>query len=283
MDEETKENIFEPFFTTKEPGQGTGLGLATVYGIVKQNGGSIHVYSEMGKGTTFKIYFPPYESQEETTSEDAIKSELPSGTETVLLVEDEVALLALGTRMLEGLGYQVLSASSPAEAIQLARDHEGKIHLLLTDVVMPKMNGWEVSRIVTEDRPDIKTLFVSGYTAGSIGNHGVLEEGMVFLAKPFSRDDLAYKVREALESLGKSGPFGLRGFRDVEYESSAPSTRQMIPQPPAFAFGFLKVRIAGRKRLPPPAVDGPLRDRPARPRRSRSVPRKGAHPRRGEG
>jgi two-component system, cell cycle sensor histidine kinase and response regulator CckA len=200
MDRETQAHIFEPFFTTKDVGDGTGLGLATVYGIVKQNDGYINVYSEPGKGTTFRIYLPECESEKAVT-EARVSAEAPTGAEIVLLVEDEEALLKLSKRQLESLGYTVLAAAGPNQALQLAEQYAGVIHLLMTDVVMPDMNGRDLWQRLSALRPEIKCLFMSGYTADAIAHRGVLEEGIHFLQKPFSRESAATHVREAL-----SGP-----------------------------------------------------------------------------
>ncbi len=198
MDKETLSLVFEPFFTTKPRGQGTGLGLATVYGIVKQNNGFINVYSEQGKGTTFRIYFSAHEA-EPRVEVKADHSEKPSGTETILVVEDEESLLQLNIKMLEQLGYTVLPANSPSKAILLAEQYDGAIHLLLTDVILPEMSGRDLWRRLNEIRPDLKCLYMSGYTANVITHHGVLDQDVHFLQKPFSRRDLADKIREALE------------------------------------------------------------------------------------
>lgn len=199
MDKETIDKIFEPFFTTKEVGRGTGLGLSTVYGIVKQNGGFINVYSEPGKGTTFKIYLSRHAGKAEMIeTEGAVKIPASLG-ETLLLVEDEDSILKLGQKILDELGYAVLTAGTPKEAIHLAQAHTGEIQLLITDVVMPEMNGRELAEQIHALRPKIKTLFMSGYTADVIAHHGVLEAGVHFLQKPFSRSDLGSKVREALD------------------------------------------------------------------------------------
>jgi two-component system, cell cycle sensor histidine kinase and response regulator CckA len=198
MDKETQANLFEPFFTTKETGKGTGLGLATVYGIVKQNNGFITVDSEMGKGTTFKIYLPRHAGEiEETFLESAAELLLGMG-EIVLLVEDEPKIIKMGKMMLEKLGYQVLTAETPCRAIDLAAEHAGKIDLLMTDVVMPGMNGRDLAEKLQVLYPDLKRLFMSGYTADVIAHHGVLNEGVHFIQKPFSMKDLAARVREAL-------------------------------------------------------------------------------------
>jgi signal transduction histidine kinase/CheY-like chemotaxis protein len=199
MDKETLDNLFEPFYTTKEVGRGTGLGLATIYGIVKQNNGFINVYSEAGKGTTFKIYLPRHAGEGlKIRAESA--AENPKGRgETVLVVEDEASILKLANRILDGLGYNVLTARTPAEAMALTEEHAGELHLLITDVVMPEMNGRELAGRLHVLNPDLKTLFMSGYTADVIAHRGVLEEGVCFMPKPFSIKDLAVKVREALD------------------------------------------------------------------------------------
>jgi PAS domain S-box-containing protein len=198
MDQETQERLFEPFFTTKEPGKGTGLGLATVYGIVKQNNGFIYVYSEPGKGTTFRVYLPRYQSAPEEERPRPTPDEIPRGRETVLLVEDKPVVLDLCTAMLENLGYEVLPAADQKEALRLAREHPGEIHLLLTDVIMPGMNGRDLKDQILPLRPEIKCLFMSGYTANVIVHHGVLEEGINFIEKPFTRHSLAVKLRQVL-------------------------------------------------------------------------------------
>ncbi|MDX9818829.1 MAG: PAS domain S-box protein [Desulfococcus multivorans] len=199
MDKETLESIFEPFFTTKDVRRGTGLGLATVYGIVKQNNGFINVYSEPGKGTTFKIYLPRHQGPATTSSPDP-PVEIPLGRgETILLVEDEPAILKVGAMMLEGLGYRVLTADTPTSAMRLADAHVDKIHLLVTDVVMPEMNGRDLANQLKARCPEIRTLFMSGYTANVIAHRGVLDVGVYFIQKPFSRKDLGIKVRGILD------------------------------------------------------------------------------------
>jgi two-component system, cell cycle sensor histidine kinase and response regulator CckA len=197
MNQEIQEHIFEPFYTTKGVGQGTGLGLATIYGIVKQNSGFINVYSEPGRGTTFRIYFPQYSGKVGAIDSDKVQA-LQQGVETILLVEDESAILRLGKRMLERLGYRVLAAGTPGEALRLAEQNPGVIDLLMTDVVMPEMNGRDLARRLLSLYPDIKRLFMSGYTADVIAHHGVLDEGVYFIQKPFSKAELSAKVREAL-------------------------------------------------------------------------------------
>jgi two-component system, cell cycle sensor histidine kinase and response regulator CckA len=198
MSQDTINKIFEPFFTTKEAGRGTGLGLATVYGIIKQNGGYITVYSEPGIGTTFKIYLP--RSYGEATALDTKISieHLTAHGETILLVEDDMTILMLAQAMLEHLGYTVLSADTPNEAIRIAKNKGSEIQLLITDIVMPEMNGKELAQLLLEIVPGIKYMFSSGYTADTITHHGILDEGANFLEKPYSVNSLGSKVREVL-------------------------------------------------------------------------------------
>jgi CheY-like chemotaxis protein len=191
-------NIFEPFFTTKELGKGTGLGLATVYGAVKQNNGFIGVYSEPGTGTTFKIYLPRSKDKS-TAATTEIQTEPAKGHETILLVEDEPAILAMTKVILSKIGYIVLAAATPGEAMKLAREHNGAIHLLMTDVIMPEMNGRDLAKNIVVLYPAIKRLFMSGYTADVIAHHGVLEDGVHFLQKPFNMNTLSVKIREVLD------------------------------------------------------------------------------------
>jgi CheY-like chemotaxis protein len=202
MDSETQSHIFEPFFTTKGP-KGTGLGLSTVYGIVKQSGGYIFVDSEPGKGTTFKIYLPRVAAVGESTVHvpapiAATKAE--PGTETILLVEDEANLRYLARQFLEKQGYKVIEAADGAVAMQIVVAHEGIIHLLLTDVIMPGMNGRELAQRVSEMRPNVKVLYMSGYTENVIGHNGTLDVGVRLLQKPFNLRDLKDKVREVLDA-----------------------------------------------------------------------------------
>ncbi|MFH1984649.1 MAG: ATP-binding protein [Pseudomonadota bacterium] len=199
MDQETLANLFEPFFTTKDVDKGTGLGLATVYGIVNQNDGFINVYSEPGQGTTFRIYLPRYLAETESPEKKTSEKIYPVGTETILLVEDEPSILQMIRMMLERTGYKVLAVGTPGEAIALAREHAGEIHLLMTNVVMPEMNGRDLARNLLSPYPNIKRLFMSGYTANVIAHHGVLDEGVQFIQKPFAKQDLAIKVREVLD------------------------------------------------------------------------------------
>ncbi|GAB6193002.1 hypothetical protein JCM39068_27510 [Desulfocastanea catecholica] len=198
MDKEILEHIFEPFFTTKETGRGTGLGLAGVYGIVRQNKGFVSVYSEPGQGTTFKIFLPRFSGGLAEGLTEKV-SNMPRGNgELVLLVEDEAVILNVGKEMLEQLGFVVLTAASPSEAIRLAHAHIDEIRLLITDVIMPEMNGRDLARILVGMKPDVQCLFTSGYTANVIAHHGVLDNGIHFIQKPFSSRDLAFAVWKIL-------------------------------------------------------------------------------------
>ena len=199
MDGEVKSHLFEPFYTTKETGKGTGLGLATVYGVVKQNLGFIEVSSEPSKGSTFEIYLPRYQGPASPEAGKGKESVPGRGKETLLFVEDEAAILLVGRRMLERLGYTVLAAGSPEEALNLVAGYAGRIHLLVTDVIMPGMNGKQLSGRLRELHPSLKCLFMSGYTSDVIANQGILELGVHFIQKPFSMADLGAKVRDALE------------------------------------------------------------------------------------
>ena len=198
MDKEILSRIFEPFFTSKGLGRGTGLGLATVYGIVKQNNGFINVYSEAGKGTTFKIYLSRYAGQAVDSQRERVMEIPRSRGETVLLVEDEPALLTMVGMMLEKLGYRVLAAGTRGEAIGLAEEHANEIQLLITDVIMPEINGKDLAERLQSLYPGMKILYMSGYTADVIVHRGVLDEGVNFIQKPFSMKDLAVKVRDAM-------------------------------------------------------------------------------------
>src|SRR5438874_3438980 len=199
MDEETQAHAFEPFFTTKPRGQGTGLGLAMVYGTVKQSGGFIWVYSEPGRGATFKIYLPRVDAPVESAAPPAPVERPPRGSETVLLAEDEPAVRAIARQALERQGYTVLAAPSGADALALAAQHGATIHLLLTDVVMPGMSGRDLADRLTAQRPGIRVLYISGYTDNAIVRHGMLEPGLAYLQKPFRPDALVRKVREVLD------------------------------------------------------------------------------------
>jgi PAS domain S-box-containing protein len=208
MDQDHLAHIFEPFFTTKGVGRGTGLGLATVYGIVKQNDGFINVYSEPGKGTTIKIYLPSYEARTVPVTVESPAPAAKGGTETILLVEDEPMVLNLCKTLLEDMGFTVLTAGAPGDAMRLAEEHAGQIHLLITDVVMPEMNGWDLAKRLLSLYPDLKSLFMSGYTSNVIAQRFVLEDGVHFMQKPFTENELTAKVREALE---KNQAFGEAG------------------------------------------------------------------------
>jgi PAS domain S-box-containing protein len=204
MDRESLAHVFDPFFTTKGVGQGTGLGLATVYGAVRQGGGFITAESEPGRGATFSVHLPRHLGAAPPLRAATRPAPAPRGRETLLVVEDEPALLHIITRHLESLGYVVLAAGGPAEALRLARDHDGAIDLLLTDVIMPEMNGQGLARELMASRPQLRCLFMSGYTADVIAKSGVLDEGLCFVEKPFSMDDLATEICEALDA-GREG------------------------------------------------------------------------------
>jgi PAS domain S-box-containing protein len=199
MDAGTLSHLFEPFFTTKAVGKGTGLGLATVYGMVKQNNGFIDVISQPGRGTTFKIYLPRHATEAGWTAKVDATQPAARGLETILLVEDEPMILDIAVGILQRQGYTVMAAATPGEAIRLAREYAGEIHLLMTDVVMPEMNGRDLAKNLLSLYPNLKRLFMSGYTADVIAHHGVLDEGVQFLQKPFSVKALAAKVREVLD------------------------------------------------------------------------------------
>lgn len=202
MDDETKARLFEPFYTTKGPGKGTGLGLSTVYGIVKQSGGFIWVNSEPARGTTFDMCLPRVDAAVEELTTTARAQDVPRGTETILLVEDEPALRTVARRALERQGYVVLEAADADTALGLASRHHGPLDLLVTDVVMPGGSGPELATRLVAARPHVKVLYMSGYTDEAIVHHGVLEAGVAYLGKPFSPDDLGRRVRAELD--GKS-------------------------------------------------------------------------------
>jgi two-component system, cell cycle sensor histidine kinase and response regulator CckA len=200
MSEEVKSHLFEPFYTTKGQGRGTGLGLATIYGAVKQSGGSIEVYSEPGKGTAFKIYLPVVEeSPQPADNEKFPSSAMPKGTETILFVEDEDIVRELTIKVLKLLNYNILHASNGDEALQIARNYGSAIDLLITDVVMPGMNGRQLAEKLLLIRPKIKILFTSGYTENAIAHHGIIEKDLNFIGKPYSSHDLAHKIRQLLD------------------------------------------------------------------------------------
>ncbi|HQC63003.1 MAG TPA: PAS domain S-box protein, partial [Candidatus Marinimicrobia bacterium] len=199
MDKETLEHIFEPFFTTKGEGEGTGLGLATVYGIIKQNNGFINVYSEPGKGATFKIYFPVYEGQDEKPYQ-AEDLENIMGQETILLAEDDTDVRTFTRNALQQLGYQVIDFGEPIEALEYFKKHSDEIDLLFTDLVMPGMNGQELHRQIEQIKPGIKVLFTSGYTSNIIAVQGIIKRGINFLQKPFALAALGKKIRQILDT-----------------------------------------------------------------------------------
>jgi CheY-like chemotaxis protein len=200
MTEEVKAHIFEPFFTTKEQGKGTGLGLATVYGIVKQSGGFIYLYSEAGQGTAFKIYLPLVAAGVPSGQPSSGLKSTSQGSETILLVEDEDAVRSLARYTLKLQGYTVLEAKDGEDAVRVAEKHGGRIDLLMTDVVMPRMGGRQVAERLTRMQPGVKVLFLSGYTDDAVVRHGILEAEVAFLQKPFTPSSLAQKVRTVLDA-----------------------------------------------------------------------------------
>ncbi len=200
MDKETQEHIFDPFYTTKEQGKGTGLGLSTVYGIVKQNNGFIWVYSEPGQGSTFKVYLPKVKGDAEVEGKEQTPVGDISGSETVLVVEDDDSLRKLAQKALQQKGYKVLDAENGEDALRISKEHEGSIQLMITDVVMPKMGGKETAERLQPLYPQMKVIYMSGYTDNAIVHHGVLTPGLNFIEKPFSPEGLARKVRETLDS-----------------------------------------------------------------------------------
>ncbi|BHH85935.1 hybrid sensor histidine kinase/response regulator [Desulforhopalus sp. 52FAK] len=217
-----QEKIYEPFFTTKDKNKGTGLGLSTVYGIIKQNNGYISLYSEVGKGTTFKLYFPRCTEgkYEKTPNNNNHSDKVETGLETILLIEDEKALRQLCVEILTELGYTVLEASNGKEAIETANRFHGQIDLLLTDVVMPILNGPETAKVITTQHPDIAIIFMSGYTENSIVHHGVLDDGITFIHKPISRNGLATSVRKAIDQQKTNN-----GAQSIVATKSIPATK----------------------------------------------------------
>jgi len=199
MEKKVLDHIFEPFFTTKGVGKGTGLGLATVYGIVSQNKGFVTVHSEPGKGATFKIHLPRYVGDDGSAPAAGSLTKSAGGKETILLVEDEKSVRVTTGLFLEAFGYTVLVAEAPEQAMKLVAEHSGAIHLLITDVIMPGMSGQDLSLQMARRCPAIKTIFISGFTADVIAQRGILPEHCHFLSKPFSRNHLASKIREVLD------------------------------------------------------------------------------------
>ena len=201
MDDETQRKIFEPFFTTKEKGKGTGLGLATVYGIVKQSDGNIWVYSEPGRGSSFKIYLPLVGEEAVTIKPSGAPPRAFKGIETILVVEDEEAVRRLVCAVLEANGYKLLIAARGEEALSLAEKHKGPVKLMVTDLVMPGMNGRELAERLAPQRPEMKVLYISGYTDDTVVRHQGLDPNTPFLQKPFQPGSLAQKVREVLDAV----------------------------------------------------------------------------------
>jgi len=199
MDKEVREHIFEPFYTTKEKGKGTGLDLSTIYGIIKQNNGFIWVYSEPGQGSTFKIYLPKMKGDVKAEEKEITPIHDLSGSEAVLIVEDEDSLRKLLRTVLKHRGYKILEAENGEDALRISNEHEGTIDLMITDVVMPKMGGKETAERLELLHPQMKVIYMSGYTDDAIVHHGVLAPGLNFLEKPFSPEKLAHKVREVLD------------------------------------------------------------------------------------
>jgi PAS domain S-box-containing protein len=230
MDSDTQSHIFEPFFTTKGP-KGTGLGLSTVYGIVKQSGGYIWVYSEPGKGTSFKVYMPHATAEEvQAVEQPAATAAAPADTahETILVVEDEVNLRRLTRQFLENQGYTVLEAADGAAAVQICVAHQGIIHLLLTDVIMPGMNGRELAQRVSEIRPNMRVLYMSGYTENAIGHNGTLDAGITLLQKPFTLHALKAKVREVLDQTTLPQEVAMSARAVINAEARVP--RDKVPR-----------------------------------------------------
>jgi CheY-like chemotaxis protein len=206
MDSETQSKIFEPFFTTKEHGKGTGLGLSTVYGIVRQNGGHIRVQSEPARGSTFRIYLPGLSEAAEVPATDPGEPAIRRGAETILLVEDEDGVRELARQILQLNGYVVLQAARADEALQISRAHDGRIDLLLTDVIMPQMNGRELAELLSRQRPELRVVYMSGYAEDVIVHQGALDPSLILVEKPFTPAVLARTVREVLDQQENKHP-----------------------------------------------------------------------------
>ena len=249
MDEQTKTHLFEPFFTTKEKGKGTGLGLSTVYGIVRQSGGNIWVYSELGQGTTFKIYLPRELSIKATAARLRAIPEPAMGVETILLVEDEEALRKVARRALEAAGYTVLTAAAGDEALLISAQHAGTIHLLLTDVVMPRMSGKVLAQAFLKTRPSAKVLYMSGYADNAFVHHGVVEEATHFIGKPFTATDITRKVRRVLDIHFNSIPDGHEQTlkKDDAVVNEQPQDRAALQSLPEDVLGELRMALAAAR------------------------------------
>jgi CheY-like chemotaxis protein len=226
LTEEVKAHLFQAFFTTKPLGKGTGLGLATCHTIVQQSGGHIGIYSEIGRGTTFKVYFPRVDQPLDAAAQSIKAGPLPRGTETLLVVEDEPSLRHLACRALKAQGYDVLSAANGQDALRAAQEHKGApIRLVVTDVIMPLMGGEVMAKWLKATYPDLKILYTSGYTDDAIAHHGVLDAGVEFLSKPYTPATLARKVREVLDQPGASKADSAQktfGFTKIAYGVNTP-------------------------------------------------------------
>ncbi|MBN2037965.1 MAG: response regulator, partial [Chitinispirillaceae bacterium] len=242
MDEKTKARLFEPFFTTKEKGKGTGLGLSMVHGFVKQSNGDILVYSEPGQGTTFKIYLPrDLSGTKATVIKPPTVPKQTTGTETILVVEDEEELRTIAGRILELAGYKVLIAADGDEALKVSAGHAGDIQLLLTDVVMPRMNGWMLAQQLKKTRPALKVIYMSGYTDDVIVRHGEFDPGIPFLSKPFTAEAMMRKVREVMDS----GITGLAGRHEKTVKPDTGMTEHPLDKD---ALRALPQRVLGKLR-----------------------------------
>jgi two-component system, cell cycle sensor histidine kinase and response regulator CckA len=248
MDDQTKTQLYEPFFTTKEKGKGTGLGLSTVYGIVKQSGGNIWVYSELGLGTTFKIYLPRELSVKATANRLRAILKPARGTETILVVEDEEALRKVAMRSLEAAGYTVLAAAAGDEALLISAQYAGIIHLLLTDVVMPRMSGQALAQSLLKTRPMAKVLYMSGYADNAFVHHGVVDEGTHFIGKPFTATDITRKVRDVLDNDFNNIPDGHgQALKADVVVNEQPLDRAALQALPQDVLGELRKAVAAAR------------------------------------